>query len=108
MSWDMVTGRKRLVKFYSGCPTAEIFMFIVDHVRPKQKKLQYYRGSSSTTTTPKKYQISPVTQLCQRKPGKPRVLSLEYEILMTCNVSMYSKTSNYHWLCARYIEILSC
>ena len=58
-------------------------MFIVDHVPPKRKKLQYYRGSSSTTTTPKKYQISPVTQLCQRKPGKPRVLSLEDEILMT-------------------------
>ena len=59
----MIKGRKRLVKFYTGCPTAEIFMFIVDHVRPKHKKLQYYRGSSSTTTTPKKYQISPVTQL---------------------------------------------
>ena len=59
----MIKGRKRLVKFYTGCPTAEIFMFIVDHVRPKHKKLQYYRGSSSTTTTPKKHQISPVTQL---------------------------------------------
>ncbi len=84
MSWDMIKGRKRLVKFYTGCPTAEIFMFIVDHVRPKHKKLQYYRGSSSTTTTtPKKYQISPVTQFCQRKPGKPRMLSVEDEILMT-------------------------
>ena len=83
MSWDMIKARKRLVKFYTGCPTAEIFMFIVDHVRPKHKKLQYYRGSSSTTTTPKKYQISPVTQFCQRKPGKPRMLSLEDEILMT-------------------------
>ncbi|CAB4000388.1 Hypothetical predicted protein [Paramuricea clavata] len=38
MSWDMIKGRKRLVKFYTRCPTAEVFMFIVDHVRPKHKK----------------------------------------------------------------------
>ena len=48
MSWDMIKGRKHLVKFYTGCPTAETFMFIVDHVRPKHKKLQYYRGLSCT------------------------------------------------------------
>ena len=83
MSWNMIKGKKNLVKFYTGCPTAEIFMFIVDHVRPKHSKLQYYRGSTSNTNKTKKYQISPVTQFSQKKPGKPRKLSLENEILMT-------------------------
>ncbi len=32
MSWDLIKGRKRLVKFYTGCPTAEIFTFIVDQM----------------------------------------------------------------------------
>ena len=83
MSWNMIKGKKRHVKFYTGCPTADIFMFIVDHVRPKHSKLLYYRGSTSNTNKTKKYQISPVTQFSQKKPGKPRKLSLENEILIT-------------------------
>ena len=83
MSCDNIKGKKHLVKFYTGCPTAEIFMFTVDHVRPKHSKLQYYRGSTSSTNKTKKYQISPVTQFSQRKSGKPRKLFLENEILMT-------------------------
>ena len=83
MSWNMIKGKKRLVKFDTGCPTAEIFMFTVDHVRTKHSKLHYYRGSTSNANKTKKYQISPVTQFSQKKPEKKsKKLSLENEILM--------------------------
>ena len=54
--------KEKPCEFYAGCPTAEIFMFIVVHVRPKHSKLQYYRGSTSNNNKTKKYQINPVTK----------------------------------------------
>ena len=83
MSWNLIESNSRWVKFYTGCPTAELFMFLVDHVRPKHQKLHYSKGASSYNEKPKKYQLSPVKMLCQRKPGPVRSLSLEDEILMT-------------------------
>ena len=57
--------------------------FIVDHVRAKHQKIHYYKGSNSINADPKQYQLSPVKDLSQHKPGPSRILSLEDEILMT-------------------------
>ena len=70
-----------LLKVYTGCPSSEIFYFIVDKVRPHSAKLHYYRGQVSHKS--KKYQHSPSKAGCQTKPGPKRLLSLENEILMT-------------------------
>lgn len=66
---------------YTGCPSSKVFRFIIEHVRPKHLKLQYYKGDNSVKN--KQYQYSPAKLFCQRKPGPSRSLSLEDEILMT-------------------------
>lgn len=83
LHWGLVKNKSRIVKLYTGCSSAKIFDFIVDHVRTKHQKLKYYKGHDSITTNPKQYQVSPIKDLCQRKPGPSRILSLEDEILMT-------------------------
>ena len=42
-----VQEKKRIVKLYTGCLSAKIFGFIVDHVRAKHQKIHYYKGSNS-------------------------------------------------------------
>ena len=81
-AWIDIKEKNRIIKLYRGCPSNKLFMFIVDHVRPKHAKLQYFKSASSVTGD-KQYQISPVKLYCQRKPGPSRRLSLEDEILMT-------------------------
>ena len=83
MSWDLIKDKPGKVKLYTGCHKPEIFLFLVNHVRPKHVKLQYYKGRKSFSPEPKQYQISPVKPYCQNKPGPSRKLSLEDEILMT-------------------------
>ena len=46
-------------------------------------EIHYYKGSNSINADPKQYQLSPVKDLSQHKPGPSRILSLEDEILMT-------------------------
>ena len=55
----------------------------MEHVRGKHFKLKYYKGPESINDTPKKYQISPIKSMCQRKPGPLRGILLEDEILLT-------------------------
>ena len=83
LHWSSIKENKRIVKLYTGCSSAKIFEFIVDHVRIKHRKLKYYKGADSISDEPKKYQVSPVKHLCQRKPGPSRIVSLEDEILIT-------------------------
>ena len=78
-----VKEKKRIVKLYTGCPSPQIFELIVDHVRARHQKIHYYKGSNSMNADPKQYQLSPVKDLSQHKPGPSRILSLEDEILMT-------------------------
>ena len=78
-----VKEKKRIVKLYTGCPSPQIFEFIVDHIRAKHQNIHYYKGSNSMNADPKQYQLSPVKDLSQHKPGPSRILSLEDEILMT-------------------------
>lgn len=81
LSWDCIKDRKNVIKLYTGCATANTFIFIADHVRPKRQKLQYYKGDKSSTI--KQYQFSPVKPFSQNKPGPSRFLEIEDEILMT-------------------------
>ena len=81
LSWEDIKSSEKMVKLYTGCPNAKVFEFIVEHVRPKHCKLQYYKGAISSST--KKYQFSPARLFCQKKPGPARSLSLEDEVLMT-------------------------
>ena len=83
LHWVFVKENNRMVKLYTGCPSAKVFEFIVDHVRVKHQKIHYYKGSTSMNAGQKQYQLSPVKNLCQHKPGPPRILPLEEEILMT-------------------------
>ena len=81
LKFDYIKHSDALVKLYTGCPSSEIFNFIVDKVKPHSPKLHYYRGQESHEL--KKYQHSPSSAGCQRKPGPKRQLSLENEILLT-------------------------
>ena len=84
LHWHFVKEKKRIVKLYTGCPSPNIFEFLVDHVRAKHQKIHYYKGSNSMNADcPKQYQLSPVKHLSQHKPEPSRILSLEDEILMT-------------------------
>ena len=50
LQWHFVKEKK----LYIGCPSAEIFEFIVDHhVRPKHQKIHYYEESNSMNPDPK-------------------------------------------------------
>ena len=81
LSWKAIQSYQRVIKLYTGCPSAKVFMFIVNRVRRKHDKVSYYKGNSSFTV--KKYQHSPSKPLSQKKPGPSRQLDLEDEILMT-------------------------
>lgn len=81
LTFDSIKQSNELVNFYTGCPSTEIFNFIIDKIKPHYPKLQYYRGQSSHE--PKKYQHSPTVEGCQMKPGPKRKLSLENEVFMT-------------------------
>ena len=80
-TFDSIKQSDALVKLYTGCPSSEMFYFIVDKVKPHSSKLQYYRGQISHES--KKYQQSPTIPGCQTKPGPKRRVTLENEILMT-------------------------
>ena len=44
MSWDLIKENSKMIKLYTGCPSAELFEFVVDHAQLKHQKLQYYKG----------------------------------------------------------------
>ena len=69
-NFDSIKRSDYLVKHYTGCPSSEMFYFIVDKVKPDSSKLQYYRGQISHE--PKKYQQSPTIPGCQTNPGPKR------------------------------------
>ena len=64
---------------YTGCPTAAAFDFIINRLKPKHGKIQYFKGNEMET---KRYHFSPSNPLCQKKPGSKRQLRLDYEILL--------------------------
>ena len=81
--WENIKSNTKIVKLYTGCPSYKVFEFIVEHVRPKHSKLQYYRGSKSNNET-KQYQESPFKLFSQKKPGPSRTLNLKCKFLSAC------------------------
>ena len=81
LSWDSISGNNPIIKLYTGCPTAKVFLFIVDRVRSKHGKISYFKGKNSFQV--KNYQHSPSKPLSRKKTGPSRQLKLEDEILLT-------------------------
>ena len=69
----------KIVKLYTGCPTAAACDFIINGLKPKHGKIQYFKGNEMET---KRYQFSPSKALCQKKPGPKRQLGLDNEVLL--------------------------
>ena len=44
LCWEAVSSNDSIMKLYTGCPTAKVFMFIVNRIRPEHGKVSYYRG----------------------------------------------------------------
>ena len=78
---------------YTGCPTAAAFDFIINRLKPKHGKTQYFKENEMETT--KKYQFSPSKPLCQKKPGTKRKLGLDDEVfLVLMRISLDSPIEN--------------
>ena len=72
-----VKDSKRLVKFYTGLQSHEVFMWIYNRIHKKAEKLQYFRGDSSFTS--KNYQTSKNKKKSEKKPS----LSIENRLFLT-------------------------
>eukprot|EP00794_Sanderia_malayensis_P021260 gene21260-23334_t len=81
LSWDSISGNSPSIKLYTGCPTAKIFLSIVDRVRSKHGKISYFKGKDSFQV--KNYQYSPSKPLSRKSTGPSRQLKLEDDILLT-------------------------
>ena len=66
-----------LMNLHTGLPTYGHFRYIYLIVEEPAKTMQYWRGETKSKTI-KRYQIRN-----QKKPGRPRQISLENELLMT-------------------------
>ena len=83
LSWEAVCPFPKVIKLYTGCSSEKVFMFIVNRVRSKYKKVSYFKDHSRSFTI-KQYQHSPASKyLSRRKPGPSRQLHLEDEVLLT-------------------------
>ena len=45
LSWKYVKKYPKVVKLYTGCPTAAAFDFIINRLKPKHGKIQYFKGN---------------------------------------------------------------
>ena len=80
LSWKYVKKYPKIVKLYTGCPTAAAFDFIISRLKPKHGKIQYFMGNEVETT--KRYQFSPSKPLFQKKTGPKQQLGLDNEVLL--------------------------
>ena len=78
LSWEAVCPFPKVIKLYNtGCSSEKVFMFIVNRVRSKHKKVSYFKDHSRSFTI-KQYQNSPASKYLSRcKPGPSRQLHLE-------------------------------
>ena len=74
LSWIYVKKYPKIVKLYTGCPAAAACDLIINHLKPKHGKIQYFKWNEMET---KRYQFSPSKRLCQKKPGPKRQLGLD-------------------------------
>ena len=50
LSWEYVIKYPEIVKLYTGCPTAGAFDFIINRLKPKHGKIQYFKGKQQKDT----------------------------------------------------------
>ena len=50
LSWEAVCPFPKVIKLYTGCSSEKVFMFIVNRVRSKHKKVSYFKDSSRSFT----------------------------------------------------------
>ena len=84
-SIEKIKNSDNLMKLYTGCPNYQIFLFILNKVKPKVRKLQYHKGkiTSNNINTTKNYQNSPTKPGCRGKPGPRSELNTENQLLLT-------------------------
>ena len=84
-SIEKINNSDNLMKLYTGCPNYQIFLFILNKVKPKVRKLQYHKGkiTSNNINTTKNYQNSPTKPGCRGKPGPRSELNTENQLLLT-------------------------
>ena len=47
LSWESISGSNSIINLYTVCPTAKVFLFIVDRIRSKLRKVRYFNGRDS-------------------------------------------------------------
>ena len=69
------------MKLYTGCPNYQIFLFLLNKVKPKVENLRFHkeRTTTSKVNTTKNYQKSPTKPGCRGKPE----LTAENQLLLT-------------------------
>ena len=70
----------KIVKLYTVGPTAAAFDFVINRLKPKHGKIQYFQGNEMETR--KTYQFSQSKPLFQKKPGPKRQLALDDNVLL--------------------------
>ena len=77
------------VKLYTGIPSTEAFQSLFNHLCPKARNMQYWRGSrqtqreSSDSRSPSPFEDYASSVGVESRRGPPRKLKLEQEFLCT-------------------------
>ena len=58
LSWRYVKKYTKIVKLYTGCPTAATFDFIINRLRSKHGKIQYFQGNETEAKKKKKNSLA--------------------------------------------------
>ncbi|XP_065683771.1 uncharacterized protein LOC136096454 [Hydra vulgaris] len=83
LTWEAVRSLPKVIKLYTGCPTENVFLYIVSRVQAKHKKVSYFMDYKRSFE-PKQYQFSPASKPSSTgKPGPARQLFVEDEVLLT-------------------------
>ncbi|XP_065650699.1 uncharacterized protein LOC124808658 isoform X2 [Hydra vulgaris] len=83
LTWEAVRSLPKVIKLYTGCPTENVFLYIVSRVQAKHKKISYFMDHKRSFE-PKQYQFIPASKpLSKKKPGPSRQLFVEDEVLLT-------------------------
>ncbi|XP_065684684.1 uncharacterized protein LOC136096934 [Hydra vulgaris] len=82
LTWEAVRSLPKVIKLFSGCPTENVFLYIVSRVQAKHKKVSYFMDYKRSFE-PKQYQFSPASKPSSTgKPGPARQLFVEDEVLL--------------------------
>ena len=80
LSWKYVKKYRKVVKLYTGCPTGAESDFIINCLKPKHGRIQYFKWNEMETI--KRYQFGPSKPLCQEKPGPKQQVRSDDEVML--------------------------